>query len=56
MNPILVVIRDVFSQEPAQKAFMQGNDMVEDLAAGTSDPAFSDSILPGSLYARPFRL
>ena len=37
-------------------AFIQRNDMVEDLPAGTSDPAFGDSILPGSLYARPFRL
>ena len=37
-------------------AFIQRDDMVEDLPAGTSDPAFGDSILPGSLYARPFRL
>ena len=37
-------------------AFIQCDDMVEDLLARTSDPAFGDSILPGSLYARPFRL
>ena len=37
-------------------AFIQRDDMVEDLLARTSDPAFGDSILPGSLYARPFRL
>jgi hypothetical protein len=30
--------------------------MVEDFPADTSDPSFGDSILPGSLYARPFRL
>jgi hypothetical protein len=30
--------------------------MVEDLPAGTFDPAFGDSILPGSLYARALRL
>ena len=36
--------------------FIQRDDMVEDLLARTSDPAFGDSILPGSLYARPFRL
>ena len=37
-------------------AFIQRDDMVEDLPAGTSDPAFGDSILPGSLHACPFRL
>ena len=37
-------------------AFIQRDDIVEDLPAGTSDPAFGDSILPGSLYASPFRL
>jgi hypothetical protein len=37
-------------------AFVQRDDMVEDLTARTSDPAFGDSVLPGSLYARPFRL
>ena len=52
MDPILLVIGDIFSQQPAQVTFIQRDDMVEDFPAGTSDPAFSDSILPGSLYAR----
>jgi hypothetical protein len=56
MSPVLLVIRDVFSQEPAKMAFIQRDDMVEDLPASTSDPAFRDSILPRSLYARSFRL
>ena len=37
-------------------AFIQRDDMVEDLPASTSNPAFGDSILPRSLDARPFRL
>ena len=37
-------------------ALIQRDDMIEDFPADTSDPAFGDSILPGSLYARPFRL
>jgi hypothetical protein len=32
---------------------VQRDDMVRDLAAATSDPAFRDSILPGRLDARP---
>ena len=36
-------------------ALIQRDDMVEDFPAGTSDPAFGDSILPKRLYARPFR-
>ena len=56
MNPVLVVIRDVFSHEPAKMAFIQRDDMVEDFPANTSDPAFRDSILPGRLHARSFRL
>jgi len=56
MSPVLVVIRDVFSQEPAKMVFIQRNDMIEDFPASTSDPAFRDSILPGRLHARSFRL
>ena len=56
LNPILLVICDVFSQQPAEMAFIQRDDMVEDFPAGTSDPAFCDSILPGSLHACAFRL
>ena len=37
-------------------AFIQRDDMVEDLTARASAPAFDDSILPGSLYACPFGL
>jgi hypothetical protein len=43
MSPVLVVIRDVFSQEPAKMVFIQRNDMIEDFPASTSDPAFRDS-------------
>ena len=56
MNPVLLVIGNVFSQQPAKMAFIQCDDMVEDLPAGTSDPAFGESILPRSLYARPLWL
>jgi len=56
MNPVLVVIRDVFSHEPTKMAFIQRDDMVEDFPASTSDPAFRDSILPGRLHARSFGL
>jgi len=35
--------------------FVQRDDMVEDLAAATSDPAFRNSVLPGCLDAGPLR-
>ena len=36
-------------------SFVQCDDMVQNLAATTSNPAFRGSILPGRLDARPLR-
>jgi hypothetical protein len=48
------MIGNVFSNEPTQMAFIQWDDMVEDLATGAPHPAFRDSVLPGCRDARPF--
>ena len=37
-------------------SFVQYDDMVQNLSATTSNPAFRGSILPGRLNARPLRL
>ena len=52
---VLVVVAHVISDQPAKMLLVQCDDMVEDLAATTSDPAFQDSVLPGRLDARPLR-
>jgi hypothetical protein len=39
--------------EPAKVRFMQRNDLIEDLSAATSDPAFRDSVLPRCPDTRP---
>ena len=46
MNPVLMMIADVFAKEPAQMRFIQRNDVIEKFPAATSDPSFGDSILP----------
>ena len=54
VNAVVVVVPHVFAHEPAKVWLVQRDDMVQDFAAGTSDPAFGGSILPGRLDARPF--
>ena len=56
VNAVFLMISNVFSQESAKMALIQRDDIVEDLPAGASDRAFRSSILPGRLYACPFRL
>ena len=52
MDAVVVVIVQVVMDQPAEMFFIQRDDMVEDLAAATSDPAFGDTVLPGCLRAR----
>jgi hypothetical protein len=47
-----VAVPHVISDQPPKMLLVQRDDMVEDLAAATSDPAFRDSILPGRQDAR----
>ena len=55
VNPVLMVVAYVIPHEPEQMPFVQRDDMVQDLTAATSHPAFRGSILPGRLNARPLR-
>ncbi len=43
VNPVLMMIGDVFADEPAQMGFIQRDDVIEKFPAATSDPAFGDS-------------
>ncbi len=48
-----MIIGDVIANESAQMGFIQRDDVIENLATATSDPAFGYSILPGRLDPRP---
>lgn len=56
VSPILMVIADVFANEPSQMAFIQRDDVVQKFPTTASDPPFGESILPGRLDTGPFRL
>jgi hypothetical protein len=47
VNTVLLMVGDVFMNEPAQMTFIQRDDMIEDLTTGTPHPAFRHSVLPG---------
>ncbi len=49
MSPVVMVVRDVIREEPLEMALVQRNDLVEQLAPATADPAFRDSVLPRAL-------
>ncbi len=56
VNAILLIVGDVFADQPPQVAFVERNDMVEKFSATTSHPAFGDAVLPRRGNTRPFRL
>src|SRR5215469_2205244 len=55
VHPVLMVVADVFTHEPAQMSFVQHDDPVQHLPATTPYPSFRGSILPGRLGARALR-
>ena len=56
VNTVIVVVVRVLADQPAEMLFVQGDDMVQDLAPNTPHPSFRDPILPGRLDTRPFWL
>ena len=55
VNPVVVVVVHVIANEPPQVLFVQRDDMVENLSAAASHPAFRNPILPRCLYTRALR-
>jgi len=53
VNAVLMMIGDVIANESAQMGCTQRNDVIQKFPAAASDPAFSDSILPGRLDSGP---
>ena len=52
----MVVVGDVVADEPEQMAFAECDDVVEQLASATPDPAFDERILPRAPIGRAHRL
>src|SRR5688572_12749789 len=46
VSAILVVITHLVTHQPTEVLFVQRNDVVEDLAAATTHPAFRNPVLP----------
>ena len=46
MNSLIVVVVDIFPEQPSQMAFVQDDDVIEKLAAHASNEPFSGSVLP----------
>ena len=38
VNPVVVMVVHVIANQPPQMSFVQGDDMIKDLAAAASDP------------------
>ena len=47
MGSVVMIIRDVLGQEPPEMALVQRDDMIEQIAAATANPALGDTVLPG---------
>jgi hypothetical protein len=55
VNPVVVIVVHIIANEPPQMRFVQRDDMVENLAAAASDPAFRSPVLPWRLNTRALR-
>jgi hypothetical protein len=55
VRSVFVIIRQILTPKPSEVLFVQRNDVIQQLAASTADPAFSDSILPRAPQTRSYR-
>src|ERR1035441_4538358 len=46
MSPVLVVIRDVLSQQPSQVPLIENDHVIEQVPPHTANPALSNAVLP----------
>lgn len=55
MGSVFVIIRQILTSKPSKVVFVQRDDVIQELAASTADPSFSDSILPRAPQTRSYR-
>lgn len=56
MRAILVVVADVLREQPFQMAFIERDDVIQQVAAAASHPAFRGAILPGAFEGSANRM
>src|ERR1017187_400399 len=49
MRAILVVVADVFREQPFQMAFVNCDDVIQQISSATLDPTLRHAVLPGTL-------
>jgi hypothetical protein len=52
VSSVLMVVGKVVTPKPPKMRFVQGNNVVEQFATRTTDPALRHSVLPGAANAR----
>ena len=55
VRSVFVIIRQILTPKPSEVLFVQRDDVIQQLAASTADPAFSNSILPRAPQTRLYR-
>ena len=49
MRAILMVVTDVLREQPLEMAFIEGNDVIQQVTPAALDPTLRDAVLPGTL-------
>jgi len=55
MRAVLVVVADVFRQQPFQMAFIHSDNMIQQVSSAAFDPTLRHPVLPGTLEGGPHR-
>jgi len=55
MRAVFVMVGNVLAEQPLQVAFIDRNNVIQQVTAAAADPTLSDSILPGAFERSPNR-
>ena len=55
VRSVFVIIRQILTTKPSEMVFVQRNDVIQQFAASTADPSFSNSVLPRAPPTRSHR-
>jgi len=56
MRSVVVVVADVLGHQALKMAFVEDDDMIEQVASAVADEAFGNAVLPRAAEAGPFGL
>ena len=55
MRAVFVMVGNILAEQPLQVAFIDRNNVIQQVTAAAADPTLSDSILPGAFERSPNR-